>query len=171
VTDRHHLRFKVNGTPHELEVDSRHTLADVLREDLGLSGTHLGCEHGICGACSVLIDGEPMRSCLVFAVQVHGQRVETVEGLVRDPHGAQLQAAFSRHRALQCGFCTPGFLMIATALLRDEPDLTREGIREAMSANLCRCTGYTPIIDAIEDVAATLRPQPDDVSRRRDPGS
>src|ERR671926_4084 len=149
MKDIHPVRITINGEAHEAEVESRRTLADVLRHDLGYTGTHLGCEHGICGACTVLLDGLPIRSCLVFGVQADGCEVETVEGL--ESHGKlnPLQEAFSVHHGLQCGFCPPGFLMLATDFLRENLDPTEEEVREAMSSNLCRCTGYQGIIEAV----------------------
>ncbi|MFF4170123.1 (2Fe-2S)-binding protein [Streptomyces sp. NPDC001744] len=142
----------VNGdAPRTLDVEPRRSLADVLRRDLGLTGTPVGCETGVCGSCTVLLDGEPVRSCVVLAVQADGQRVETVESLAGDDGGlGPLQRAFRDNFALQCGFCTPGFLMLGTALLRREPHPDRARVRECVSANLCRCTGYQPVIDAIE---------------------
>jgi carbon-monoxide dehydrogenase small subunit len=151
--DIHPVVFEVNGRAYEVIVESRRTLADVLRHDLGLTGTHVGCEHGICGACTVLIDGQPVRSCLVFGVQAHGRRVETVEGLGRPDALNELQQAFSDHHGLQCGFCTPGFLMLATAFLREHPGASEEEVREVVSSNLCRCTGYQGIVEAIASVA------------------
>ena len=153
MRDIHPVRITVNGRVHEVEVESRRTLADVLRHDLGYTGTHLGCEHGICGACTVLLDGLPVRSCLVFGVQADGCEVETVEGLESDGKLNPLQEAFSAHHALQCGFCTPGFLMLATGFLRENLAPTEEEVREAMSSNLCRCTGYQGIIEAVLDAA------------------
>lgn len=150
---RHAISLTVNGTPHAVEVDARRTLADVLRHDLGLTGTHVGCEHGICGACTVIVDGQPVRACLVFGVQFDGRLIETVEGLAEDGELNDLQRAFSRHHGLQCGFCTPGFLMLATAFLRETPDPSEDEIREAMASNLCRCTGYQGILDAVRDAA------------------
>jgi aerobic-type carbon monoxide dehydrogenase small subunit (CoxS/CutS family) len=133
----------------------------VLRHDLGHTGTHLGCEHGICGACTVLVDGQPTRACLVFGVQADDCEVETVEGLARDGELNALQEAFSAHHALQCGFCTPGFLMLATALLRENPDPTDDEIREAMASNICRCTGYQSILEAVRAAAdGTEAPAP-----------
>src|ERR671933_765079 len=153
MKDIHPVSLTINGEAHEVEVESRRTLADVLRHDLGYTGTHLGCEHGICGACTVLLDGLPVRSCLVFGVQADGREVETVEGLESDGRLNSLQEAFSTHHGLQCGFCTPGFLMLATAFLRENLDPTEEEVREAMSSNLCRCTGYQGIIEAVLDAA------------------
>jgi aerobic-type carbon monoxide dehydrogenase small subunit (CoxS/CutS family) len=153
MSDAHLIAVTVNGTRHEVAVEARRTLADVLRHDLGHTGTHLGCEHGICGACTVLVDGEPTRSCLVFGVQADDCEIETVEGLARDGALNPLQEAFSAHHALQCGFCTPGFLMLATALLRENPDPTDAEIREAMASNICRCTGYQSILEAVRAAA------------------
>jgi aerobic-type carbon monoxide dehydrogenase small subunit (CoxS/CutS family) len=152
-TDVHLVAISVNGTRHEVAVEPRRTLADVLRHDLGYTGTHLGCEHGICGACTVLVDGEPTRACLMFGVQADDCEVETVEGLADGDTLHPLQQAFTDHHALQCGFCTPGFLMLAAALLRRTPDPSDEEIREAMASNLCRCTGYSSILDAVRAVA------------------
>jgi len=153
MTDVHLVAISVNGTRHEVAVEPRRTLADVLRHDLGYTGTHLGCEHGICGACTVLVDGEPTRACLMFGVQADDCEVETVEGLADGDMLHPLQQAFTDHHALQCGFCTPGFLMLAAALLRRTPDPSDEEIREAMASNLCRCTGYSSILDAVRAVA------------------
>lgn len=153
MSDRHTIRMTVNGSDHTVEVEARRTLADVLRHDLHLTGTHLGCEHGICGACTVLVDGRPLRSCLAFGVQMDGRAVATVEGLAPEGGLNDLQQAFCRHHALQCGFCTPGFLMLATAFLRDTPEPTDDDIRDAMASNLCRCTGYQGILDAVRDTA------------------
>lgn len=157
MIDRHLVTLTVNGREHELLLESRKTLADTLREDLGLTGTHLGCEHGICGACTVLLDGEPVRACLVFGVQADGREVRTVESLATDGELNDLQQAFSRHHGLQCGFCTPGFLMLAEAYLDTEPNGDAEEVREVVSANLCRCTGYQGIVDAVVEVAASRR--------------
>jgi aerobic-type carbon monoxide dehydrogenase small subunit (CoxS/CutS family) len=149
------ITLTLNGTDHEVLVESRRTLADVIRHDLGHTGTHLGCEHGICGACTVLVDGEPVRSCLMFGVQADGSEVRTVEGLADGDELSDLQQAFSRHHGLQCGFCTPGFLILAEAFLAGNPDPTAEEIRDVVASNLCRCTGYQGIVDAIGDVAAS----------------
>jgi aerobic-type carbon monoxide dehydrogenase small subunit (CoxS/CutS family) len=154
MSDVHLIAITVNGARHEVAVESRRTLADVLRHDLGYTGTHLGCEHGICGACTVLVDGQPTRSCLVFGVQADDAEVETVEGLAGEDGALNpLQDAFSEHHALQCGFCTPGFLMLATALLRENPDPSDDEIREAMASNICRCTGYQSILEAVRAAA------------------
>ena len=148
------LQCTVNGVPRQLEVEPRHTAVDVLREQLGLTGTHAGCEHGVCGACTILVDDEPVRSCLLFAVQLEGCAVTTVEALA-SPEGElhPLQDSFSAHHALQCGFCTPGMLLTALDLLARNPDPTRSEVRQALSANLCRCTGYQQIVDAVMDAA------------------
>jgi aerobic-type carbon monoxide dehydrogenase small subunit (CoxS/CutS family) len=159
----HPIRVTVNGTEHELSVEARRTLADMLRHDLGYTGTHLGCEHGICGACTVIMDGVPVRSCLVFGVQADGCAVRTVEALA-SPDGelSDMQQAFSDHHALQCGFCTPGFLMLAEAYLADgglaegglgEGEPGEQEARELVASNLCRCTGYQGIVDAVVAVA------------------
>ncbi|HEY3682511.1 MAG TPA: (2Fe-2S)-binding protein [Streptosporangiaceae bacterium] len=157
LTDPHQVSVRVNGTPHELTVESRRTLADMLRHDLGYTGTHLGCEHGICGACTVLVDGEPARACLMFGVQADGREVRTVEGLADGEELSDLQRAFSERHGLQCGFCTPGFLMLAEAFLAENPDPSEDEIRDVVSANLCRCTGYQGICEAIADTAAARR--------------
>ena len=151
------IRVTVNGRSHETTVEARKTLADFLRDDLELTGTHLGCEHGVCGACTVLVDGAAVRSCLLFAVQMHGRRIETVEGLADGETLAPLQEAFREHHGLQCGFCTPGFLMTLTALLREAPDASETQIREAISGNLCRCTGYKNIVAAALAAASNRR--------------
>jgi aerobic carbon-monoxide dehydrogenase small subunit len=153
TTERHPIACTVNAQPVERDVDARLLLSDFLRHELELTGTHVGCEHGVCGACTVLVDGYPTRSCLMLAVQADGRAIETVEGLA--PAGAELtplQAAFRKHHALQCGFCTPGFLMSATAYIRDAGNPTRREIAEALSGNICRCTGYSGIIDAVEEI-------------------
>ncbi len=142
------VSFELNGDKVEAEVESRTTLADCLRDDLGQTGTHLGCEHGICGACTVLVNGEAVRSCLMLAVQADGEKVVTVEGLSGDEL-TPLQMAFRKHHGLQCGFCTPGFITTAHALLSREPDADEQRIRDVLSGNLCRCTGYVSIIEAV----------------------
>jgi aerobic-type carbon monoxide dehydrogenase small subunit (CoxS/CutS family) len=154
VTARRQLSLLVNGVAHAVSVAPNHTLVDVLRHELGLTGTHVGCEHGICGACTVLVDGEPTRACLMFGVQAEGAEIETVEGLAAGGELSPLQRAFSKHGALQCGFCTPGFLMLAEGLLRRRDELTDAEIRDTVASNLCRCTGYQGIVDAIREVAA-----------------
>ena len=143
----------VNGSPVEVCVEPRLTLADFLRNELNLTGTHLGCEHGVCGACTVLLDGVSARACLLLAAQLNGRHVTTVEGL-SPPRGLSvLQQCFKTHHALQCGFCTPGLIVTAHELLQENPQPTRAQIRDAISGNLCRCTGYIPIVDAIEEAA------------------
>jgi aerobic-type carbon monoxide dehydrogenase small subunit (CoxS/CutS family) len=153
MSDVHLIRLTVNGERHEIAVEPRRTLSDVLRHDLGYTGTHVGCEHGICGACTVLVDGAPTRACLMFGVQADDCEIETVEGLADGDELSPLQAAFSEHHGLQCGFCTPGFLMLATALLRENPGPSDEEIRDAMASNLCRCTGYQGILEAVRAAA------------------
>ena len=151
------IRLRVNGSPRRDSVPPRLTLADYLRERCQLTGTHLGCEHGACGACSVLLDGQAIRACLMFAVQADGSEVTTVEGIA-SPDGAlsPVQAALHEHHGLQCGFCTPGFVISATAFLRDTPNPTEEQIREALSGNLCRCTGYQGIVKAVRAAAQAV---------------
>ena len=149
----HPVRGTVNGEPFDEAVDPRMTLADFLREKLRLTGTHLGCEHGVCGACTVIVDGAATRACLMLAVQVDGTAVETVEGLATDGELAPLQQAFKRNHALQCGFCTPGFLMSVTAALREDTVRDAAQAREVLSGNICRCTGYTGLVQSVLDVA------------------
>jgi len=162
MKDTHAISLKVNGRRHELVVEARRTLADMLRHDLGYTGTHLGCEHGICGACTVILDGAPVRACLVFGVQADGAEVRTVEGLADGEQLSDLQQAFSDHHALQCGFCTPGFLMLAEAYLADTdrpPELSAEQARELVASNLCRCTGYQGLVDAVLATARARQPR------------
>jgi len=161
MKDLHQISLRVNGRHHELVVEARRTLADVLRHDLGYTGTHLGCEHGICGACTVILDGQPARACLVFGVQADGVSVLTVEGLADGDQLSDLQQAFSDHHALQCGFCTPGFLMLIEAYLAEAgPEApTAEQARELVASNLCRCTGYQGIVEAVVATARTRRAQ------------
>jgi carbon-monoxide dehydrogenase small subunit len=156
----HAITLRVNGRDHDLVVEARRTLADMLRHDLGYTGTHLGCEHGICGACTVILNDAPVRACLVFGVQADGAEVRTVEGLARGEQLSDLQQSFSDHHALQCGFCTPGFLMLIEAYFAEsEPTaLTEARARELVAANLCRCTGYQGIVEA---VLATARARGD----------
>jgi carbon-monoxide dehydrogenase small subunit len=150
-------RFEVNGKAVEVAVEPRMTLADCLRQVLRLTGTHLGCEHGVCGACTVLLDGEAVRSCLMLAVQAEGHSVTTIEGLSNDDELTPLQASFRRHHALQCGFCTPGMITTAHALLTEEPDCDADRVREVLSGNICRCTGYISIVEAVLDARSAYR--------------
>jgi carbon-monoxide dehydrogenase small subunit len=151
------IAFEVNGKPVTVELEPRTSLADCLRNQLRLTGTHLGCEHGVCGACTVIVDGQAVRACLMLAVQAEGSRVTTVEGLSQEEGLTPLQTAFKKHHALQCGFCTPGMLTTAHALLSDEPDASEERIRSVLSGNLCRCTGYIPIVEAILEARAAYK--------------
>jgi 2-furoyl-CoA dehydrogenase 2Fe-2S iron sulfur subunit len=162
VSEEIDVQLTVNGASRQARVEPRKTLADFLREDLGLTGTHLGCEHGVCGACTVTIDGHLARACLTLAVQVDGGEVRTVEGLAPSPADLSLlQAAFRRHHALQCGFCTPGILMSLDDFLRRNDSPSEHDIRDLLSGHLCRCTGYTPIVRAALDAAAELAKQQD----------
>ena len=151
------IRLTVNGVTREARCEPRKLLVDVIREDFGLTGTHVGCEHGICGACTILVNGEAARSCLMLAVQADGGELQTVEGLAEDGKLHPLQEAFREHHGLQCGFCTPGMLMTALDLLRTNPEPTDAEIREGISAVLCRCTGYQGIVNAVRAAAKTLR--------------
>jgi len=151
------IRFKVNGSEVEVLAESRTSLADCLRRDFKLTGTHLGCEHGVCGACTIILDGAAVRSCLMLAVQADGSEILTVEGLSRGDALSPLQASFRKHHALQCGFCTPGILTTAHALLSEEPDADADRIRSVLSGNICRCTGYVSIIEAVLDARAAYR--------------
>ncbi|MBO0729748.1 MAG: (2Fe-2S)-binding protein [Acidimicrobiaceae bacterium] len=150
------VSVSVNGRPYRATVEPRKTLADFLREDCHLTGTHLGCEHGVCGACTVIVDGRAVRSCLMFAVQAEGSEITTVEGLASDGELTPVQQAFMDNHGLQCGFCTPGFVVSVTAFLEEHPHPTEEEIREGLSGNLCRCTGYQGIIKAVRQAAGTL---------------
>ncbi len=154
------ITLTVNGAAYPVRVEPRRTLADTLRDDCGLTGTHSGCEHGICGSCTVLVEGEPVRACLMFAVQAQGKKIRTVEGLAEGDRLHPLQQAFIDHHALQCGFCTPGFLMLAVSVIEREPDIGHDDLREALSANLCRCTGYKNIIKAVHAAAVAMRSPP-----------
>lgn len=149
----------VNGATHQLDVETRMTLADCLRHRLRLTGTHLGCEHGVCGACTVLLNGRAVRSCLMLAVQVDGASIRTVEGLAEGEHLHPLQGAFQDNHGLQCGFCTPGVIMTLLEFLEENPDPSEAQVREALSGNLCRCTGYQGIVAAALDAAARMRAQ------------
>ena len=149
------IHLTVNGKTYECTVAVRMTLADFLREELNLTGTHLGCEHGVCGACTILYNGAAVRSCLMLAVQADGAELMTVEGLAQGDTLHPLQQAFQEHHALQCGFCTPGLLMTAYALLQETPHPSRDEVREAIAGNICRCTGYAPIVQAIVQASST----------------
>ena len=151
------LAVTINGTRYEHAVEPRILLSDFLRHDLGLTGTHVGCEHGVCGACSVLLDGQPVRSCLMFAVQAHGHEVTTIEGLGTIDNLSPIQEAFQEAHGLQCGFCTPGILTTVKSFLEQNPDPSEDEIREAISGNLCRCTGYQHIVDAVKLAAEKMR--------------
>ncbi len=151
------ITITVNGTTHQVSVEPRKILADVLREDLGLTGTHLACEHGVCGACTVIVDGDAIRSCLQFAVQADGASVTTVEGLANGDELTAVQQAMADHHGLQCGFCTPGVVVSMTALLDANPSPTDQEIREGMSGNICRCTGYQGILQAVRQAADARR--------------
>jgi aerobic-type carbon monoxide dehydrogenase small subunit (CoxS/CutS family) len=151
------VKITVNEQCYEADVEPRLTLAGFLRRQLRLTGTHIGCEHGVCGACTVIVDGSAMRSCLMLAAQADGTKVTTIEGLACHDHLSPLQQAFHKHHALQCGFCTPGILTTMHAFLSEEPDATEERIREVLSGNICRCTGYTPIVEAVLEAAASYK--------------
>ena len=157
----HRIRLHVNGIVHDVEVPARRLLSDALRHDLGLTGTHVGCEHGVCGACTILLDGAPVRACLMFAVSAADQELTTVEGLARPDGGlGPVQQAFRECHGLQCGFCTPGFLTTITAGLRDNPDPTEDEARDMIGGNLCRCTGYQNIVAAVGRAAELIRLDP-----------
>jgi carbon-monoxide dehydrogenase small subunit len=157
MTGKIDLALEVNGRAYEVRVEPRRTLADALRDDCGLTGTHLGCEHGVCGACTVLINGDPVRSCLMFAVQAEGAEIRTVEGLANGEQLHPLQQAFWDHHGLQCGFCTPGFLMLAVGVLEKQPTIGDEELRQVLASNLCRCTGYQNIIKAVRAAADQMK--------------
>jgi carbon-monoxide dehydrogenase small subunit len=157
MEDTHKITLTVNGEQHSAEVESRTLLSDFLRHELGLTGTHVGCEHGVCGACTVMLDGKAVRSCLMLAVQAQGHHVETVEGLAASEDDLHpMQQAFWETHGLQCGFCTAGIMMTMIPFLRDTPDPSEHEIREALSGNLCRCTGYQHIVEAVQSAAAKL---------------
>jgi aerobic carbon-monoxide dehydrogenase small subunit len=157
MTDKSSITLTINGRAHKIAVEPRRTLVDAIREDCGQTGTHIGCEHGVCGACTVIVDGAPVRSCLMFAVQADGKAIRTVEGLAQGDHLHPMQQAFMDHHGLQCGFCTPGFLMLAVGVLEREPDISDEDLLEVLSSNLCRCTGYQNIIKAVRAAAKEMR--------------
>ncbi len=157
MTEKLELTLTVKGARHAFSAEPRKTLADAIRDDCGLTGTHIGCEHGVCGACTVAIDGEAVRSCLMFAVQAQGWDIRTVEGLARDGTLHPLQRAFMAHHGVQCGFCTPGFLMLAASALEKEPDIGDEDLIDLLSSNLCRCTGYQNILRAVKAARDEMR--------------
>ena len=152
MTEKIDITLNINGRAHAIRVEPRKTLVDAIREECGLTGTHIGCEHGVCGACTVILDGETVRSCLMFAVQANGKSIRTVEGLAKNGTLHPLQQAFMTHHGLQCGFCTPGFLMLAANTLEQRPDIADDELLDVLSSNLCRCTGYQNIIKAVKAV-------------------
>jgi aerobic carbon-monoxide dehydrogenase small subunit len=151
------ITLNINDRGYPIEVEPRRTLADAIREDCGQTGTHIGCEHGICGACTVIVNGDPVRSCLMFAVQADGKKIRTVEGLAQGDKLHPMQQAFMDHHGLQCGFCTPGFLMLAVGVLEREPGISDENLIDVLSSNLCRCTGYQNIIKAVRAAAKEMQ--------------
>ena len=157
MTEKIEITLNINGHDHSVRVEARKTLVDVIRDDCGQTGTHIGCEHGICGACTIILDNEAVRSCLMFAVQARGKRIRTVEGLADGDRLHPLQTSFMTHHALQCGFCTPGFLMLAANALEQRPDISDEDISDLLASNLCRCTGYQNIVKAVRSTAHELR--------------
>ncbi len=157
MSERSGITLTINHQAHTIRVEPRRTLADAIREDCGQTGTHIGCEHGVCGACTVLVDGEPVRSCLMFAVQADGKEIGTVEGLANGDELNPLQRAFMEHHGLQCGICTPGFLMLITGVLERDPAISDDDLVDVLSSNLCRCTGYQNIVKAVRSAAAELR--------------
>jgi carbon-monoxide dehydrogenase small subunit len=157
MSEKTAITLNINGRNYPIGVEPRRTLADAIREDCGQTGTHIGCEHGICGACTVIVNSEPVRSCLMFAVQADGKKIRTVEGLAQGDKLHPMQQAFMDHHGLQCGFCTPGFLMLAVGVLEREPDISDEHLIDVLSSNLCRCTGYQNIIKAVRAAAKEMR--------------
>jgi carbon-monoxide dehydrogenase small subunit len=157
MSGKRDIVLSVNGRDYRVQVEPRRSLVDAIREDCGLTGTHIGCEHGVCGACTVLVDGAPVRACLMFAVQADGKAIRTVEGLAAGDELSVLQRAFMEHHGLQCGFCTPGFLMLITGVLEREPDIGDEELIDVLASNLCRCTGYQNIIKAVRAAVQELR--------------
>jgi carbon-monoxide dehydrogenase small subunit len=157
TTEKVEITLHINGHPHSVRVEPRKTLVDVIREDCGQTGTHVGCEHGVCGACTVILDDDAVRACLMFAVQADGRRIRTVEGLAQGEKLHPVQEAFMAHHALQCGFCTPGFLMLTVNALEQDPNIGDEEILDLLSSNLCRCTGYQNIVKAVRATARQMR--------------
>jgi carbon-monoxide dehydrogenase small subunit len=157
MSSRHDITLEINGSTYRANVEARKTLVDAIREDCGLTGTHIGCEHGVCGACTILLDGQPVRACLMFAVQANGRKIRTVEGLATGAELHPIQQAFMEHHGLQCGFCTPGFLMLACGALEAQPDISDEDLVHVLSSNLCRCTGYQNILKSVRAAAAAMR--------------
>jgi len=157
MIDKTDITLNINGKDYALRVEPRRTLADTLRDECGLTGTNSGCEHGVCGTCTVIVDGDPVRSCLMFAVQAQGKSIRTIEGLADGDKLHPLQRAFIEHHGLQCGFCTPGFLMLAASVLEREPDISDKELVDVLSSNLCRCTGYQNIIKAVRAAAVEMR--------------
>lgn len=157
MSEKTAITLNINGRDHSIKTEPRRTLVDAIREDCGQTGTHIGCEHGICGACTVIVNGEPVRSCLMFAVQADGARIRTVEGLAQGDKLHPMQQAFMDHHGLQCGFCTPGFLMLAVSVLEREPNIDDDDLIDILSSNLCRCTGYQNIIKAVRAAAKEMR--------------
>ena len=158
MTEKLDITLTINGRDHAIRVEPRKTLVDAIRDDCGQTGTHIGCEHGVCGTCTVIVDDEAVRSCLMFAVQAQGKKIRTVEGLAQGDKLHPLQESFIKHHGLQCGFCTPGFLMLAVNVLERQPDIGDEELLDVLSSNLCRCTGYQNIIKAVRAAAAQMRP-------------
>ena len=157
MTEKLDITLNINGRDHAIRVEPRKTLVDAIRDDCGQTGTHIGCEHGVCGACTVIVDDEAVRSCLMFAVQAQGKKIRTVEGLAQGDKLHPLQESFIKHHGLQCGFCTPGFLMLAVNVLERQPDIGDEELLDVLSSNLCRCTGYQNIITAVRAAADEMR--------------
>ena len=160
MTDKLDITLSINGRDYPVRVEPRRTLVDTIRDECGLTGTHVGCEHGVCGACTVILDGEPVRSCLMFAIQAQGKAIRTVEGLADGKALHPLQRAFISHHGLQCGFCTPGFLMLAASTLERRPDIGTEELRDVLASNLCRCTGYQNIVKAVQAAQQEMRSWP-----------
>ena len=156
MSEKREITLTINGCSHAIRVDPRRTLVDAIRDDCGQTGTHIGCEHGVCGACTVLLDGDPVRSCLMFAVQAEGRQIRTVEGLANGDELHPLQQAFIDHHGLQCGFCTPGFLMLAAGVLERDPNISDDDLLDLLASNLCRCTGYQNIVKAVRAAATKM---------------